>query len=241
MTDKAPVLYPHVTNLELPIDKFKTGDLVMTLWIDPKMSIKDRIMVNGIKYTVGSIHNHDEPIVVLLNGVHVGYASPPVYHLVPFETRLHEFYQGHRVFAVFRWHSFVTSNHRGYFEAFQECVGASIKTMAALETPYDKNALAKIFIRKIISNWARRQVHMKNVEHNVYCTEGFVLVYKVNGIEILYPVGEQLFPSPIHTERLWRLGYFVMIADFGLRKYLIPHALTSEVQAPEDDLPATVS
>jgi hypothetical protein len=220
MADKAPVLYDPNTNLNLSPEQFRTGDLVMTLWVEPGMSLEDWIMVKGILSTTGAKHNHDEPIVVLPSGIHVGYATPPHYKLVPFKVRLAEFQEGKRVFAVFRWHTFVTLNHKMYFEAFQDCTGASIKTMAALKTPYDKAALKKILLLKIAHNWIRRRISLKNIEHNVYCTEGFVLAYSVNGIDILYPIGEQKFPSPIHTERLWRLGYFVMIADFGLGKYL---------------------
>lgn len=205
----------------LPIDKFKTGDLVMSRRIG-KMSLKERICVNGIMRTTGSRHTHDEPIVVLKNGVHVGNAALPYYQLIPISERIREFNEQKRVFAVFRWHKFLEEHkNTEFYERFQECVSASIRTMAELRIPYDVKAIDRILVTRIVYNLLARNLHLKNIEHNVYCTEGNVVVMRVGNVDIMVSLGHQEFPSPIHMERLWCDGLYVMIADYGLKKYLV--------------------
>jgi len=211
----------YLTNLNLPPDKFNTGDIVMSRYVWKDMSWKDRLLVRGILATTGAKHNHDENMIRTSRGLYVGNAHSPHYELTSFEDRLAEYGQKIRVCAVFRYTPFMKDTHGEWYDAFQHRCNASILTTAYIGPGYDWQALDRILLQHIMMNWFRKKINLKNKEHRVYCTEGVVLQYKASCISLLKAIGKQPFPSPIHFERLWKLGKLTMIADFGLRDYLL--------------------
>lgn len=201
-------------------DHMRPGDIVMSRTIGD-MGWKMKIVTTGIMKTTGSEHTHDEPITKKHGELCVGNAVLPHYELVLFEDRVGEWEKGERVFSVFRWHDFLDI-HKGsmFYERFQECMEVAVNITARYKMPYDVRAIDRILITKIALNTLRRKLNLRNIEHNVYCTEGCVIAYEECGVEILEKIGPQPFPSPIHMERLWHMGELVMIADYGLLNYL---------------------
>ena len=211
----------YLTNLNLPEDKFRTGDILMSRYIDKNASWKDRLLVNGIIKTTGARHNHDEALIRKPNGLFVGNANTPHYELTPFNQRVREARESIRVSALFRYEPFRKHSHLEWYEEFQHRCFAAIQMTALLNTPYDWQSLDRILLQHICFNLFMKKLDLKNKEHHVYCSESVVLQYRASGIELLQSIGKQPFPSPIHMERLWRLGQLIMIADYGLRDYLL--------------------
>jgi len=204
--------------MDYDLNKFKTGDLVMSRPVGKN----ENWFSNGIMYIMDCNHSHDEMMLREPDGLYVGNAHAPHYELTPFEERLIEFEDGERVCAVFRWHTFTEKpiNHGMYFEAFQDSAGASIRTLAYSKNPYDKKSIRRIGMIAVVENIFRKKMKFKNVEHFVYCTEGCVLVYRVCRINIMQSLGPQEYSAPVHMERLWVAGKWVLLEDFGLLKYL---------------------
>ena len=204
--------------MDYDLTKFKTTDLVMSR----PMGKKCNWFSSGIMYTMSCNHSHDELMLVEPDGLYLGNAHAPHYELTLFEERLREFEDGERVFAVFRWHKFMDEFHceSEYYRAFQDCAGASIRTLAYTKLGYDKKSIRRIALAYVMLNVFRKKLHLKNTEHLIYCTEGCILVYLVNRINIMQSLGPQTFPAPVHMERLWVSGQWVLVEDFGLMKYL---------------------
>jgi hypothetical protein len=195
-----------------------TGDLVM---VGPGAKAPG-LYARGILDLLGSVHWHDELVSVDQTGVaSVGYARKPHFSLVPFFERLARVDAGECSCAVFRWHEFAVDRHERseWYAVWRDQVRSNLMLMDKLQVRYDWKAILSI-ARNVLRMRFHLEALLSHHEDRLYCTESCRLIYQVCGIDIMQSLGQQPFPSPIHMERLWAQGKWVLVQDFGLIKQL---------------------
>lgn len=177
--------------------------------------------------TVGSMHKHDEPVLVDGPDVSCINASWPRIEVTPFGERLAAFGRGEIAMAVFRWHTWAALHpHDPLYLAWQHCMAAALRLIARLRLRYDSPALVTILRNRIRAALCRKLPFLeawhllgplaRNKEHRVYCTELCVLVYLATQIKVLAGIGRQPLPAPVHPERLYAIGHLRVVRDYGL-------------------------
>jgi hypothetical protein len=175
---------------------------------------KESLFQRGI-LTMGSVHTHDELIGIVNGRSIVAVAEYPSLHIIPLEDRIEQFEEGECIFTIFRWNQTKADLH------FYKAIEVGIEFASMLHIPYDLRA-----IRTHIRNYIRRNwfpflpLLSSHREASVFCTEFCSLLYKLGLVDLNNYWGEQPLVAPIHSERLYMRGFFDVVEDFGLLKYL---------------------
>ena len=175
---------------------------------------KENLFQRGI-LTMGSVHTHDELIGIVHCRPLIGVAEYPRFHVIPLEDRIDEFNEGKCIFTIFRWNQPNAELH------FHKVMDVGIELASMLHLPYDLSA-----IRTHIRNYVRKSYFPflpllnNHEEAQVFCTEFCALLYKIGLVDLDNYWGEQPLIAPIHSEKLYHRGFFDVVEDYGLLKYL---------------------
>lgn len=185
------------------------ADIVAVKYRSPNMFNR------ATEYITGARHHHDELICSIQGHLHVGCAHVPHFELIPWRDRMTSIAEGDLDLAVYRWKDLplLSTSDR---ERIRRDISTYMWALALRRLPYDK-----IGVVTIARNVLRRYLHLPastwHKEYNVWCTEtcfqGWV---EIGGLPVYRKIGYQAMPSPVHVDRLVRLGELVLVYDGGL-------------------------
>ena len=194
-----------------------TGDIVM---LAPALG-KERLVQRAIQ-TMGSVSTHDEPVRVDLDGnATVGYASPPHFQEVPLDDRIDACDQGKSNMAIVRWHEwpengYGAGNMKRRYCKWRGKMDAMIRLGDLMHWQYDTLALASMGWNLLRGKMGLNPRRFKHCEHKVFCTEICKLMFEAAGTDMMAALPPQKYLAPIHVERLFAIGQFRLVQDFGL-------------------------
>jgi hypothetical protein len=195
-----------------------TADIVAVRYRDPNWFNR------ATEYITGARHHHDELLCSVQGVPHVGYAHMPHFDMLPWSERLESLKAGDLTLAVYRWKDMplLSLSER---ERIRHDISTYLRSLALRQLPYDKIGVVTI-ARNVLRKWLHLPASTWHREYNVWCTEtcfqGWV---EIGGLPVYRKLGYQAMPSPVHVDRLVRLGELELVYDGGLHE---------RIRAPEE-------